>query len=234
MPYTGAIASVPKGFVKFEASADMHVTVRVGDKAAVLSGGYGGWAEINRPRDDALIEWLGHSAMQLSIPIIFDGLRNMNTPWGASIEHDIRLLEHLTHINPGYNSPPRIWALGQVIPFPDREWVINDIKWTGDDIRRPEDGERVRASADIVLFEYIEYDIINGRLSSAARRKHAKANNQVRTKQKKGKYTVKEGDTLRKIAKRELGSANKWHEIARVNHIRDGKALRRGQKLKMP
>lgn len=233
MPYTGKIAQVPKGFVRFESSPDFHVTVRVATPATT-SGGYGGWTGINRPRESALVEWNGHDPMQLTIPIMFDGLRNENTPWGASIEHDIRLLEHLTHKEDGFNSPPRIFALGEVIPYTDREWVINDIKWVGDDVREPINGNRVRASAEVVLFEYIEFDIINGRLSAAARRKRAKAKKNVKTKQKKGTYTVKEGDTLRKIAKKELGSAGRWHEIASKNHIRDGKALHKGQKLKMP
>lgn len=234
MGYPLIAAAVPKGFVRFESTHELHVTVRVGSPAAIIGGGYGGWVGINRPRESALVEWQGHDPMQLTVPVIFDGLRNMNTPWGASIEHDIRLLEHFTHKEAGYNSPARIKAFGEVIPYTDREWVINDIKWTGDDVRRPTDGERVRASAEVVLFEFIEYDIINGRLSSAQRRKKAKAKHNVRTRQKKGTYIVKEGDTLRSIAKHELGSAGKWHEIAAANKIRDGKALRKGQHLKMP
>lgn len=234
------MAPVPKGFVRFHSSPEVSVTVRISTPAATISGGYGGWEGIRRPRENSLVEWIGHDPMQLDVPILFDGMlpdlggQIEQEPWGDSVEHDIRILEHLTHKLDGYNSPPRIKVESDLIPYQDREWVINDIKWHGDDVRRPNDGQRVRAGAIVQLFEFIEFDIINGRLSAAARRKRAKAKNNVKTRQKKGTYIVKEGDTLRGIAKKELGSASKWHEIANANHIRDGKALRHGQHLKMP
>jgi hypothetical protein len=231
------LPAVPKGFVRFR-SGDVNVMVRVGgtekNNAANLSEGYGGWEAVRRPRDRALVEWLGHEPMMLTIPIMFDGLRNTNTNWGASVESAIKLLEHLTHKLAGYDSPPRIFAEGDVIPFSDREWVINNIEWTGDDVRRPEDGERVRASATIELLEWVDYDVIQSKTSSAKKRKNSTSKKSVHTKQKKGKYKVKEGDTLKKIAKSELGSAAKWKDIADFNGIRDGSIIEEGDEISIP
>jgi len=50
-------------------------------------------------------------------------------------------------------------------------------------------------------------------------------------------YTVKSGDSLRAIAKRELGSSSKWREIYEINAKtvgRDPNLIRPGQKLVMP
>jgi nucleoid-associated protein YgaU len=47
-------------------------------------------------------------------------------------------------------------------------------------------------------------------------------------------YTVRAGDTLGGIAVRELGSFNRWHDIADLNGIRDPNSLRIGQVLRLP
>jgi nucleoid-associated protein YgaU len=48
--------------------------------------------------------------------------------------------------------------------------------------------------------------------------------------------TVKEGDSLSKIAKRELGDANKWHAIFDANRdkIKDPNLIQPGQVLTLP
>jgi hypothetical protein len=47
-------------------------------------------------------------------------------------------------------------------------------------------------------------------------------------------YTVKSGDTLQRIAQRELGSANRWSEIARLNNLPPPHTIRLGQQLNLP
>jgi len=47
-------------------------------------------------------------------------------------------------------------------------------------------------------------------------------------------YTVRQGDSLSKIAKQQLGSARRWKEIAELNNLRDPYKLRLGQKLFLP
>lgn len=46
-------------------------------------------------------------------------------------------------------------------------------------------------------------------------------------------YVVQPGDSLSKIAKKELGDASRWPEIAELNKIKDPNLIRPGQKLKM-
>jgi LysM repeat protein len=49
-----------------------------------------------------------------------------------------------------------------------------------------------------------------------------------------GAYTVQRGDSLSKIAQRELGDPNRWREIAQANGIRDPNMIQPGQRLVMP
>ncbi|MBL4889590.1 MAG: LysM peptidoglycan-binding domain-containing protein [Candidatus Lindowbacteria bacterium] len=45
---------------------------------------------------------------------------------------------------------------------------------------------------------------------------------------------IKKGDTLARIARRELGSAHRWQEIARLNDIRNPRALKVGSRIVLP
>jgi nucleoid-associated protein YgaU len=47
-------------------------------------------------------------------------------------------------------------------------------------------------------------------------------------------YTIKSGDTLEAIARAELGSGQKWNSIVAANPGLDPKALKIGQKIKLP
>jgi nucleoid-associated protein YgaU len=47
-------------------------------------------------------------------------------------------------------------------------------------------------------------------------------------------YTVKSGDTLEGIARAQLGDGQKWHAIVDLNPGLDPKALKVGQKIKLP
>lgn len=44
-------------------------------------------------------------------------------------------------------------------------------------------------------------------------------------------YVVKSGDTLSAIAQRECGNANDWHELAKVNHLKNPNLIFPGQRL---
>ena len=49
-------------------------------------------------------------------------------------------------------------------------------------------------------------------------------------------YTVQSGDTLSEIARRKLGDANRWLEIAQANRetVPDPDKIKPGQQLKIP
>lgn len=47
-------------------------------------------------------------------------------------------------------------------------------------------------------------------------------------------YTVKSGDSLQRIAQRELGNANRWQELAQLNRLQAPYNIRIGQTIQLP
>jgi nucleoid-associated protein YgaU len=88
-------------------------------------------------------------------------------------------------------------------------------------------GNRVRQPAALTLLEFGD-DAALGKQSATLRRRTAK--------KKTTAYHTKPGDTLRKIAAKKLGSADKWREIRKLNpkHRDPGKVLKPNTVLKLP
>ena len=72
----------------------------------------------------------------------------------------------------------------------------------------------------------------------AAAKKETAKKDQAKTAAKKStggkEYVVKKGDTLGKIAKKELGDTGRWKEIQTLNNIAKPEAIKVGMKLKLP
>lgn len=47
-------------------------------------------------------------------------------------------------------------------------------------------------------------------------------------------YTIRESDSLKRIARREMKNENRWREIAQLNGLKDGAKLAAGTKIKLP
>lgn len=214
-------------------------TARLGDGAIVPSDGFGGWDVTPRPRRRGLTEWNGNNPMTIDIPVLFDHFRA-----GTSVEDDVQQLERMAGWGGQGGEPPLLaFNSGGLIPHdqhdgPTHDWVISAVAWG--DADRNDHGNRIRQAATITVMEYVEDDVLSD--ESAAQRHKARKNAQ-KHKGKTGKnkkvghlppYTVKAGDTISKIAKSQLKNANRWREIAKLNHIRDPKNIHVGQKLKMP
>lgn len=198
--------------------------VLMGDGAAQLSGGFGGWQVVQRPKRISLTEWNGVDPTTQTIPVMFDGWTDER-----SVEPEIARLEAMSRASPGELEPPIVRIAGP-IHHPELDWVINDIQH-GETIRRRHDGRRVRQASSVALMHYIEDTQLTaakrhrGRDDLTARFGHPALHRTV---------IVRRGDTLPRIAARELGKASRWREIATLNHIRDPKHLKVGQQLKMP
>lgn len=190
--------------------------IPLGDGQVKKSEGFGGWAEIDRPRDVSMTEWQGSKPFKLNVPIMFDGLSA-----NVSQEDNIDRLENLGYKLPGQKEPPIINIGGVVFgKLTFWRWVIQNIDW-GDSIRR-EDGVRLRQPGVVTLQQYVASDTI--RIINAHHSKHKRSRS----------YTVKKGDTLQKIAAKLLKKSSRWKDIANLNNIRDPKKIKVGQRLKVP
>lgn len=190
----------PVDEVNLRASDDptLEVTVKLGNgPVTVTPSGYGGWEAVARPQRRALTVWKGRDVLRLSLPLLLD--KFLEGREGAQVEDEIRVLEQMAGLGDSSDhEPPRLIVEG-ILPHDfsrasENRWVIETLEW-GDAIRRMSDGQRVRQEVVLTLMEYTGADALR-RLKGNAKPAYRYAD-------------VHKGDTLAKLAKREVGSA-KW------------------------
>lgn len=230
------------GFIVF-ASWDppYYCSVLLGEGNGTPTEGYGGWSVVDRDRRRGLTEYTGSKPLEIVIPILFD-----NFLAGETIEPAIKQLEKMAGL--GHNDedgpePPLItFNSGGVIPYDAhdsvaKDWVITSLEW-GECLRNNA-GNRIRQKATVTVTQYINDDVLSRMSPSKKRKKTKKKNSTKRATRKQGArnkiYIVKRnGESLKTIAKSELGDSNRWHEIAKLNNMRDPRATRKNQRLRLP
>lgn len=240
-------AKPPLGWVQIR-STDPQVTLdaRLSGDRPNVDAGYGGWAEVARPRRTPLSVWVGAPGLRMTLPILLDHFRT-----GRSIEKQIAQLERLATPSASDGSPPRVRfvARGGAVPHQRTVWVIDSLTWG--DAEMNWKGNRTRQQVTLSLLEWIED--VRLRENSPAKRQRAKtkaaqtkagaANKRVVATRKRAKATTLRvasaddfgaGDDLLSIAARELGDADRWLEIAQLNGIRDPRAISPGQVIRLP
>lgn len=227
-----------------------NLWVRLGAERVNVESGYGGWVEVARPRRAPITFWTGSPALRMTLPLLFDAYRA-----GTSLERQIATLERLATPNASDGAPARIRlvARGGIVPHQDRAWVIDSMEWGDGLVNRQ--GNRTRQAVTLSLLEYIAdvrvkekspANLARAR-AAAAKTKAGAANKRVvaaRGKAKKATSSLRAttnpdedfglGDDLLTIAARELGDADRWVEIAALNGLRDPRAIRPGQVLRLP
>jgi hypothetical protein len=196
------------------------VTALLDEEGSNITGGYGGWEIIARPRRQAVTHWGGRDPFQMDLAIILDGHSDYRR-----VETDCSRLERLAlpHPNPG-GEPPVIKLSGAAIPHNDLQWVITGFQWGA--AMRDSGGYRTRQHVTIGLLRFVEVDTIQLSASANARGKGGTA---IRTIQ------ARQGDTLAKIAARELGDSKRWKEIQKLNpNIRDPNRITPNTDIKIP
>jgi hypothetical protein len=204
------------------------VVARLGD-GFVAPAATGGWSLVQRARNASMTEWVGHDPVTMDVPISFDGWHDERP-----VSRETSLLYSFMRRRVGTRfEPAAITCTGNIpLPFNTFHWVINSIGPV-DEVRRQTDGHVVRANFVVSLIEYVPGDVI-------AHHKHSPAKAHQQKKGQSGAvndtrvYVVKAGDTLPKIAARQLHKQSRWHEIAKMNGIRDPYHLKTGRHLKIP
>lgn len=174
--------------------------------------GYGGWTDESRPKDKPITTWTGAPAYRQVLELLIDGYSSND-----SVLADRNLLESWARPRTGETKQPtRIKATGLVLRTdPDIQWVVENLSW-GESLSR-EDGALLRQEVTVSLLEYSAPDLLKVKTTGSS-------------------YKCKRGDTLKKIAQKQLGSSKRWTEIRDLNpKIRDPKKrLKAGRIIKMP
>ena len=208
----------------------------LGDGPALVTGGYGGWDLTQRPRGVSLTDWAGKDPLQLTIPFMLDQYESGDV---SVVERNINILEGFAGMDPTEDEPAQVRLIANgVIPHdsffrPNSTWVVNDITWDAESVIRNNVG-RLRQAGTVTLLEFVDSDTIEVNKTPAQKKRSKSKKGSQKKGAKEKSYTIRQGDTLSKIAARELGNANRWRELAQMNNLRDPDHLKVGQRIRLP
>lgn len=196
------------------------------------SGGGPKIERVSRPKRKELTEWTGRAALQIIVTFFLDNFARRE---GASIERNIRQLEKMWGQEAGDPEPVPVIIKGDppgAIPndYHDAKhlrWWIEDIQEDDGALRNVE-GNRIRTSGVITLTEVVGDERL-GTLPAAKR--HAKPTGaRAKSAPRRKIHRVVTGESLSRIA---ADNSMDWHDLAKLNNIRDPKTITVGQVLRL-
>ena len=200
--------------------------------AATITARNPRWSTLERPRRQSVEEWQGIDVQEQSFTLMFSGYFDPDIGEQADVTAETVKLHNLA-APPGGAEPPILSLSGPVygIGSEDR-WRVKQIS-PGEPRRRVSDGRVCQVQYEVTLTQFL-YTAVVAVVSPAAAAEAAIADAGGASTPGGRTVTVVKGDTLSRIAQRELGSAGKWQQIATLNGIRDPNSIRVGQQLKLP
>lgn len=197
----------------------LAVTAWLDSDSPKPTGGYGGQDEVARPRNVPLLDFNGGTLYRQELNLIFDGFKS-----NQSIEGAVVALERMARPQlPDYPQPP-IVRVGGAAAHPELEYLIENITW-GDAQRDSTSGARIRQAFTLALVQRSDATIL---VSKPGGRSGGNSKSHVK------RYTVKSGDNLMNIAHKFIGSSKKWRVIAKLNHKKNSRDIKVGEKIKLP
>lgn len=235
------MASLPAVAVPQIAIAEVKgsrvVQGELGQALPQITDGFGGFATVDRTGRIQSTWWQGRNTIGVTFGIRFDQRATLR-----SVEPQIRRLEALAGVGlPDDVAPPAIvFDAAGMVPLDRTDpraqgwtWAINAAPDVQEAERHDQAGYRFVYEANLTLIRQVSNATLKSKSEAAARR--AKQRSRSHDGPKHRTHKVKTGETLVKIAAREYGDVDRWHDIARANHLRDPRApLKPGTVLKLP
>jgi hypothetical protein len=203
-----------------------------------VTGGYGGWQPVARPRRRALIEWVGADPYQVSFGMIIDGYleqpaRLSRTLYGPrSVEPVCNALHQMAITSRPGQAPTRVRLSGMPASVPRSVslWVIDQLTW-GDCIRN-RSGTRLRQAVQLVLLQATSSADVT--VSAEAVAYQHSPNPRLLTRQEK---VPPPGGSrgLQLLAAHVYGQASRWRDIIKANPgLRDPERIKQGTLVRLP
>lgn len=223
---------VTPGWVKLRAPGHdaLSLLCELGDNPPTVTQGYGGWEEVDRPANIALTMWRGHQPLGVELQVFLDDFAR-----DRSIEGAYQVLEAMAGRGEkrlGGEPPALIVNTAGVMPHDrtlseDARWVVTNLGVDQATVVVNDQGNWTRAAVTVGLLQHVADSGLAMRLGEV--RKRVKATTGKRT------YVTRKGDTLVSVARKKLGDAGRWPEIAKLNKIRDPrKPLKPNTRLRLP
>lgn len=194
----------------------------------VRHGGGPRWAVLERPTRRDTLEFRGLAPFRYQLTVLFDGYPSTN------IEPALRTLHRMGQPVDGPNSgtnPPLLqldYGIGRNL----RYVIDGDIEYDEDVVEHLPSGARCRQLVRIPLLHYAAATAVLTPVERAKARRKSK--NKGKGNRAKKVYVVKTGDTLARIAQRELGDHRRFNEIAKLNKLSNPDRIKVGQRLRLP
>lgn len=189
------------------------------------------WNTLERPRRTSVLEWAGRDIVRQSMTLMFSGEMSAQSGEPADITAETVKLHALAGGDARTFEPPKLRISGPVYGIGEYDqWVIESLD-VGEPRRRLSDNRVCQVQYVVHLAQHFTTDIVSAVVSPAAA---ADAVNATAAAPVGRTHVVVRGDTLSRIAQRELGSAGRWPEIAKLNDLRDPNRLTVGQILNLP
>jgi LysM repeat protein len=194
-------------YVTFRTST-LEVRVLLDAPSPAISGGFGGWEVIDRPKRSGLTRFKGKDPFQQNVAILFDGVED-----DEDQEPMIADLMAMTEPRTALETPPQVTVDGTVLRT-DIQWVIQNITFSTDNVIWTMLGgspRRLRQPAMVELLEFIDDKVILTRPTPAIASKSKPAKN----------IKVPDEATLYSLAIQYYGDPNQYMQIWYLNPTLD-------------
>lgn len=222
-----------KNQYRFVSETGLDVTMYRGDGAPYISDGIGGWQTVARQRRVGINQYVGVEPIHLVVPVLFDG-------WADQVSQEVAIstLERMARPAHDGAEPPAVKIYGG-IPRPDiAKWLIEDLDYAGQTNviwSTTSSGVTARMRQDLVVKFVQKVDEDRAAMSSLPGVGFGVGGAPGgRPTPKHPFHIVRQNEKLAHISAIEYGSAKYTDDIRNANGIRDGKAIKKGQKLRMP
>lgn len=207
--------AVGNGIIQID-TKEWTLEALLGDQTPQFGSITSGFAVVDRPRDRGFTRWEGDSPLTASLPLVLDGFAR-----SVGVERDRDRLIRLAHSKHEGEAPDSFVVRGPV-PLGGEKVVCIGLDF-GDGQR----GHNGQLQRQALTFSIMQFEPVD-RLKIKRRRKGGKP----------GRYVVRKGDTLKRIAARLKpdGDVGEYaRKIGKLNDIRDiNRELDKGRVLRLP
>jgi hypothetical protein len=224
-------APPPAGMIQLASDTGAQITLlRIGP--IDHQGGVGGWQQIERATRPDASYYKARTRETITIPCLID----VDLIPGQSLARRLRLLYRMGRPTGDRDEPPGIIIRGSAPAVRGTRWKLDEIA-LGADL---ETKLRGRRGGHVVRRIEVTLSLSEEDPAAEVERVRVKRSRTKGGKRKRRHYVVRQGDTLRSIAVRELGVSAGWQAIRAENkkklpkHVDPDMPLRAGLRLELP